>query len=118
MDQQLQEAEDSINLPNQELIQQLNDLKNKKISYEYKDMLSALEEGIVVIQDDEIIYTNEIFQDILHSLKNQGPNKNIMDYQMFKIHKKLDVTSINEFSASFSAVSKCQLTKNETKENL
>ena len=62
------------------------------------EILNALEQGIMVLQDDDIVYKNDIIVKILSSLKEENrrlKDKNkmeldILDFKFCKIHHSND----------------------------
>ena len=65
----------------------------KDISKEYSDMLQSLEEGIVVVKDAAINFSNDIFKEILHRVvlpSNQNSKTSILDLKIFKIYRKTE----------------------------
>ena len=60
----------------------------KELKQEYREMLMSLEEGIIVVQDKAITFTNDIFKDILKGIafqKGQGQSTPILNLKLFKV---------------------------------
>ena len=54
---------------------------------ESNEILGALEEGIVVIKDEKIIYSNDIFDIIMALTKEKPQDVSILDHKMFKMYE-------------------------------
>ena len=59
------------------------------ISHENESILSNLEEGIAVLNDDQISYQNQVLKSIVNRLKTNKPSlvDNLVDLDMFKLVK-------------------------------
>ena len=70
-----------------ELISEMKTIK--KITKEYSEMLQSLQEGIVVVKDGTVNFSNEIFKDILGRAELQGSQtSDILDLNMYKEYRK------------------------------
>lgn len=63
----------------------------KKVSEDYQDMLESLEEGIVVVKNDRINFTNKIFKQIIKRLnldyEDEAVRKKLLDLKIFKVFR-------------------------------
>ena len=59
------------------------------ISHENESILSNLEEGIAVLNDDQISYQNQVLKSIVNRLKTNKPSlvDNLVDLDIFKLVK-------------------------------
>ena len=65
----------------------------KKVKEEYEDMFMTLEEGVAVIENMNINFSNQQFQDIISKFQfdsQKSVNKNFLDLKMFKVYHKVD----------------------------
>ena len=64
------------------------ELKKKKENKQEtsNEILNALEEGIMVVENDEIVYKNEILASIFASLHKSKEDLDILDFNFCKIY--------------------------------
>ena len=61
----------------------------KKVSMQYIEMFQALDQGIVVIKDEEVNFQNDYFREILRMVDFEAQNENeILDQELFKIFRE------------------------------
>ena len=77
----------------------------KEIQQEYSEMLMSLEEGILVVRGKAIIFSNEIFKDILKAVayKNgQDENTPVLELNILKLYSKAEDTGSENSLSKYS----------------
>lgn len=73
----------------------------KHMTNEQNDIFQNLEEGIIVIKDRTVDFTNKIFIDILYKIqriqkRTINNNENIMDFKIFRLRNEEDQSTKNK----------------------
>ena len=62
----------------------------KYMSMELNEIFHNLEEGIVQVANDTIIFSNQVFDNILNSINIESNHESILDIKMFKLFRSDD----------------------------